>query len=705
VARRDQAWRPHRTPPKPWTGWQVKYPDRLRAQLVRDWRPHVRPAIEAHFAAAIPAEPRGPLSELAHLKEPLPFLHADGQNALKAVPLRINQDLLPLVAKFAVPAMRRDVKKIVGGAIEIGPHGKKMRVDYDVVAGPDDKKLKADRRTVKADLDHARWCGDEPFYLDYNCDKRGRLNALQDFNYMREDHVRALFEFARPAPLVDDGAGGKQAIDWLQIHVANCYAEDQTDKKPWDDRLRWARDNIDFIERVAAAPEDTFDPEGTLKRGWRNADKPFAFVAACKELSRALKNPESFETHLPIGFDCTANGLQHLVLLSFDRRSQNLATERDWEAARLVNLVGFDIGSVRYPREADYRAIADPAQRAMRYRQAGEALVAALRLNEAEAPQDVYQVVGERIVQLLEGEDDRLFTKVKGRTKKREDGFFEAFDRDWRSLGMFPDKASARAAIKRLPKPQGKSKRDAWCFGYWRNRFSEMDRKQKRKLLKTPTMSFAYSSTVGGMADEMVDTYFDLFEGHEPENDAAIFLAKAVGAACRDILPGPARIMKYIRALALHRYHDNEFLEWISPSGFPFVNMYHEPHCDHLDLSGGVWGRYTVANGASRVRRKTKMLNTASPNFIHSLDAAHLIRTVLEANRDGIHDILTVHDSFACLAPFARRFGQIIRREMAILHALDPLRSLSKANGDPLPLPQRGNIDPLGLQNAEYLCM
>ena len=66
------------------------------------------------------------------------------------------------------------------------------------------------------------------------------------------------------------------------------------------------------------------------------------------------------------------------------------------------------------------------------------------------------------------------------------------------------------------------------------------------------------------------------------------------------------------------------------------------------------------------------------------------------------------------LAPFARRFGQIIRREMAMLHVLDPLRALSKANGDPLPLPKRGlphsyfhfmGFDPFDLQKAEYSFM
>jgi DNA-directed RNA polymerase len=163
--------------------------------------------------------------------------------------------------------------------------------------------------------------------------------------------------------------------------------------------------------------------------------------------------------------------------------------------------------------------------------------------------------------------------------------------------------------------------------------------------------------------------------------------------------------MKYIRKLALHRYHEGEFLEWISPSGFPFVNMYHYPRIVKLDLCFGIRSRYKVADGASPKRKKEKMLNAASPNFIHSLDSAHLIRTVLAANRDGISDILTVHDSYSCLAPFARRFGQIIRREMAMLHAIDPLRALSKANGDPIPLPQRANIDPFVAESTEYSFM
>jgi hypothetical protein len=59
----------------------------------------------------------------------------------------------------------------------------------------------------------------------------------------------------------------------------------------------------------------------------------------------------------------------------------------------------------------------------------------------------------------------------------------------------------------------------------------------------------------------------------------------------------------------------------------------------------------------------------------------------------GITDILTVHDSFYCLAPQATRFRDIILQELAELYRGDPLAELRHRNvGDPdlLPLPEYG---------------
>src|SRR5262249_55237359 len=248
--------------------------ERLCTQVVKDWRPETRAAFEATLdAAKPPAEPSGPFAELADARLSLPFQHIDGLNHLRAVTLRIKQDLLPLVDEFAVKIMGRNRDKAI-----------------------------ADGKTVRADLRDARWCGNGSVYLDYACDRRGRAYAEHDLNYAREDHVRALFEFERGEPLGADG------MFWLKVHTANCHGK--TDKEPWADRVRWVKEHADMIERIAADPHNNFDL-------WsKDVDKPFAFLAACIELSGSRTDQAGFITHLPLSFDTTCNVIQHLAFLS-----------------------------------------------------------------------------------------------------------------------------------------------------------------------------------------------------------------------------------------------------------------------------------------------------------------------------------------------------------------------------------------------------
>jgi DNA-directed RNA polymerase, mitochondrial len=56
------------------------------------------------------------------------------------------------------------------------------------------------------------------------------------------------------------------------------------------------------------------------------------------------------------------------------------------------------------------------------------------------------------------------------------------------------------------------------------------------------------------------------------------------------------------------------------------------------------------------------------PNFVHPLDAAHLLRTVNAAVAGGISAIATVHDSFACLPSRAARFRQLIQEEFVRMY-------------------------------------
>jgi DNA-directed RNA polymerase len=304
--------------------------------------------------------------------------------------------------------------------------------------------------------------------------------------------------------------------------------------------------------------------------------------------------PENFKTHLPIGFDGSANGLQHLSLLS-----------GDFNAAGMVNLWSDEL------------------------------------LLSDDTPSDVYAILIARAIKLIEADDC--------------------------------DHA-----------------------GWWRERFEVLEPGQRRKLLKQPIMTFAYSVTPSGATLQIAKKYGSFRQNAKPANGGFGYLARKVLEACELELRGPKRVMDYICGLARHCTEQDHFLEWTSPSGFPVSNRYQLPNYVMVNcMRGDVRvAQHKIADGATDETDKEKVVAAAAPNFVHSLDAAHLIAVVNAAVSEGITDILTVHDCFYCLAPQAGRLHKIILAELTNLYRdNDPLTELRNRNvTDPefLPVPPRG---------------
>jgi DNA-directed RNA polymerase len=524
----DPVYAPLLKPPAPWVSWDKSH-DGFRATFIRDWRPETKTAIDVAFLNPV-------------------WDHARGVNALAQVPLRIDPVMLALVEQFAVEIM--------------GNEGQQRRADHVAVI---------------YDLEHAKWIGQRTFWNDYNCDFRGRIYALQHLNFGRADHVRSLFKFENGLKLA------KNAMRWLEIHCANC--EGSKDKDSRKDRLEWVEANREDILAIAADPVGTFDR-------WRKAKEPFAYVAACRELAAAWVDPDNFVTHLPVGFDGSANGLQHLALLSGDVIS-----------AALVNLLS--------------------------------------GADDDDDPSDVYRHLIAKAVELIKADASDYA--------------------DW-----------------------------------WRERFKNLGEKEERELLKTPIMTYAYSVTVAGAADQIAEVYKSFRRNEMPTNAACRYLAQKVLEACAEELPGPARIMTYLRRVAKHCADQGRFMEWRSPSGFPVSNRYQKPNMITVNcMSGGVRVRHDIADGVTDEINKRKVSASASPNFVHSLDAAHLVKVVNAAAGEGITNLLTVHDSFNCLAPQAARLHEIILEELAKMYRdYRPLKELGDRN-DPdntVTVPPKGTM-------------
>jgi DNA-directed RNA polymerase len=136
----------------------------------------------------------------------------------------------------------------------------------------------------------------QEFRLGANCDKRGRAYFVSPFNYQRGDYQKALFLLKNKQPV-------KDSLKWLLIHAANTGDFDKVSKRELVERQIWATMNLDWITACGK------DFEANTQ--WHQADKPFQFLAACRELYLYTQDPDNYESGLPVAIDATNSGAQH----------------------------------------------------------------------------------------------------------------------------------------------------------------------------------------------------------------------------------------------------------------------------------------------------------------------------------------------------------------------------------------------------------
>lgn len=263
----------------------------------------------------------------------------------------------------------------------------------------------------------------------------------------------------------------------------------------------------------------------------------------------------------------------------------------------------------------------------------------------------------------------------------------------------------------------------------------------RRKLAKRNVMTFAYSSKKFGMSSQQ---QIDLMEvlsgevlegklsehpfegyqhgpydkhGHQQPSKAARYIAGHVYKAILQRIKAPADTMEFLQKIAKAMAHEGKPVRWTTPVGIPWINRYHAPTVERVSLflnDGGVKLRaqISIATGDQKEIDKAKAANGVAPNFVHALDAAHLLLVAIAAGAAGIRSIATVHDSFGCLASQATLFNKIIREQFSLMYEAHDVLSeilerargdLTEANHDKLPtLPARGPLNPKDILNAEF---
>lgn len=476
---------------------------------------------------------------------------------------------------------------------------------------------------------------EDVFYQAVEADYRGRVYYKEAFlNYQGSDLARGMFKFARGKPMTEEG------LWWLAVHTASTYNQSyqideipdwveadyvshlreeglesiSVDKFTLEDRVRWTNENM-----------------GTIVEAGRlallsDAEKPVSFLACCIEwhdYSAAASDNRIYLTHLPIPVDGSNNGWQHLGAIS-----------RDTQTGELVGLTKQEIQHDFYVKTA----------KAMHSLTTDSDLVDLL---ERMPMKHIRKGISKR------GSMTRAYSA--GAQKIGENMWFDCKTEDYHETYGITEEDCQRLAkilIKAI---------DQVCPGP----LTTMAYLQKLAAFEIGMrVKFTPDGEIAGKEyRDAVQKMRELYEQKEKTDSELDELDDLV---------------KYVRAHKSKQVYGNgmDRLTWVTPTDFPveYTCFHMESKRCHGTISGLKNKEGTAAKNIKHVAQiPTKMPDVRgfmcgiSPNFIHSLDAAHMAMVVDKWNGD----FGAVHDSFATHACDVDDLLTLIKQEFVEMYDVD----------------------------------
>jgi DNA-directed RNA polymerase len=240
------------------------------------------------------------------------------------------------------------------------------------------------------------------------------------------------------------------------------------------------------------------------------------------------------------------------------------------------------------------------------------------------------------------------------------------------------------------------------------------DLKHRRKVVKRNVMTLPYGGTAYGLGEQQIDDArkhgIDLLMHLEHKWGA--YLGREVYSDCRVSLARPMRLLTVFEAAGRKAEAEGKFLSWTVPvTNFPVVQNYTQGIVKKIWVQYGppMGERHNTGYFSNTLQlaisfiedvkpSKGKQSQGASPNAIHSLDAAHLAITVHRST----FPITTIHDSFGCLLADMPSLFKLIRETFVELYAADPLTSIMNDIGGDVSKIEFGTLDISQILESEY---
>ena len=516
----------------------------------------------------------------------------------------------------------------------------------------------------------------DKFYFVWRMDFRGRLYPQQTLlNPQAGDLAKSLLLFSEEKALTSEG------LKWFFIHGANCYGE--VDKEPFDKRIEWVKAHQ---EQIIASAKDYREEDF-----WKSAGDPFKFLAWAFEYARYHENPKGFKTSIPIAIDGSNNGFQHITALM-----------RDLDGAEMVNVLPhYEDGTMVV---ADfYKSVAQKLQGLM----AKEIELFEDKKDDLEEKNGLYYEPKKEKVEVEDYHFNKvveILDEIEPTTLKHGEFFVTAIlkvsnfetlrdrlqkiEREIRDEVEEDDLEEVKASLldeleklhKRVQREIKKGKllvkkdkayREILQLNLYSpslyKRFSDDDL-ITRKFVKSPVMTESYGSSTAGKAKALLETIEGLGVLKDLDEDeryiVATSITKLLEKALDSVSKSPKKYKNWMKSYAKEMVKEGA-IKWRTPLGLEVEQV--EYKFNKLKVAIGDYRKVEFNIYTDEIAPK-EHVKGLSPNYIHSLDASHLMMTINDLAKKGVSDIVTVHDSFATHANEVTLMSKSLREMFVKLH-------------------------------------
>lgn len=171
-----------------------------------------------------------------------------------------------------------------------------------------------------------------------------------------------------------------------------------------------------------------------------------------------------------------------------------------------------------------------------------------------------------------------------------------------------------------------------------------------RSIVKQPCMTYCYGATKAGMRAQLESA---IRKAGNPMGfparkmwPATAYLAGVVREAIGEVVVAARDAMDWLHEAARVATKAGLPLTWTAPTGLPISQEYRKKTGRKLICHFG-GQRCQVYLTRETTLSPTKQAAGLAPNFVHSLDASHMMWTVLLGDANGITSWGMVHDSYA----------------------------------------------------------